>query len=71
MEKVLAFKPATKPKIPYPKPLEDIESILVIMNEIYPADALIEWIKLIPTYVGKDYYVLFMGYFSILEKMSP
>lgn len=40
------------------------------MNEIYNADELINWIKYIPTYTGRNLYVLFMGYFSILEKMS-
>lgn len=71
MQKVLAFKPATKPKIPHPKPLEGIESILVILSELYEADSLVEWIKGIPLYQGDSPYVLAMGYFAILEKMKP
>lgn len=41
LEKVLAFKPKVKPKIPFPKPLEGIESILVIMGEIFEANKLV------------------------------
>jgi hypothetical protein len=36
------------------------------MSELYPADSLIEWLRLVPTYTGKDHYLLFLGYFAIL-----
>ena len=70
LEKILAYRPKTKPRIPHPKPLEGIESVLVILSELYPSDSLVEWIKYVPVYQGDSAYVLAMGYFSILEKMS-
>lgn len=30
-----------------------------------------DWLKYIPTYTGREYYVLLMGYFAVLEKMTP
>ena len=41
LEKVLAYKPTSKPRLPHPKPLEGIESVLVILSELYSCDSLI------------------------------
>lgn len=41
LQKILAYKPASKPRVPHPKPLEDIESVLVILSELYNCDSLL------------------------------
>lgn len=71
MEYLVALKPVLKPEMPKARNLVAIESILVLLSEVYPADFLCEWLKRIPVYTGSNLYQVCMGYFSIVEKQSP
>ena len=70
LEYLLAYKLASKPKIPPPKPLAGCEALLVLLAELYPKDFLVEWLKQVPLYSGSNAYMVAMGAFAIISGLS-
>ena len=69
-EYLLAHKISPPPKLPNPKNINNAESLLVLLGELYPKDQLLEWLGQVPLYDGNNLYILAMGTFSILGGLS-
>jgi len=71
-QKVLAYRPPKLPQVPPPRSLTNIELVLVVLAELYPAHKLIPWVENVVLWEGtpNNLPLLCMGLFTIRQNLT-